>query len=348
MSSPASRLMGMSLPNNWKVVDKMVLTGSMTGSTFSYGYVVENQNGSIGFLKALDYSRALPSSDPPAFLKAMTEAFLFERQLLEKCRTYKMNRIVAAVDSGSITVDSSRQDGVVSYLIFERADGDINKQLDLMGKVDEAWLLRVMHHITTALNQLHTHNIAHQDVKPSNILVFKNEGSKLADLGCASDKNTPFLFDSFEIPGDREYAPPELLYQFVLPDWGMRRFSCDMYLLGSMLVFLFSRTNMTALLLSQLNDIHKPGSWSGGFEGVLVYLRTAFGAAIEIFGRDIPNNIKESIVETVKELCDPDPRQRGITKYKGYISQYSLNQYVSKFNLLASEAELLVARGLLK
>lgn len=53
---------------------------------------------------------------------------------------------------------------------------------------------------------LHGLDIAHQDLKPSNVL---------------------------PIAGDPTYAPPELLYNYVPADWNVRRYACDVYLLGA-------------------------------------------------------------------------------------------------------------------
>ena len=97
-----------------------------------------------------------------------------------------MDRVVRALDSGSITVDPSIPFTNVPYLIFEAADADIRLHLDTSSASTIAWRLRALHHIATGLKQLHGADIAHQDIKPSNILVFVLESlstvSKVADL----------------------------------------------------------------------------------------------------------------------------------------------------------------------
>src|SRR5437879_7964713 len=100
-----------------------------------------------------------------------------------------MSRIVQALEDGSIVVDPSNAAGIVQYLIFELADGDIRKQLEFNDKIDMVWKLRTLHNTATGLQQLHSREIAHQDVKPSNVLSFGNQGSKLGDLGRAAHKN---------------------------------------------------------------------------------------------------------------------------------------------------------------
>ena len=104
---------------------------------------------------------------------------------MSRCKTRHMNRIVEALADGSVEVDQSPL-GIVQYLIFEDADCDLRVRLHLLGRLEIAWKLRSLHHVATGLNQLHGQQIVHQDVKPSNILVFNEKNSKIADLGSAS------------------------------------------------------------------------------------------------------------------------------------------------------------------
>ena len=103
-----------------------------------------------------------------------------------------MDRVVTALEDGGIKVDDGVF-GTVNYLIFEPADGDIRRHLALPQRVEIAWILRSLHHIATGLLQLHSSKVAHQDVKPSNVLVFDRKISKVSDLGSASIKETDLL-----------------------------------------------------------------------------------------------------------------------------------------------------------
>src|SRR5262249_27237780 len=128
---------------------------------------------------------------------------------------------------------------------LELADsGDVRKYLDVAARFDSAWVLRSLHHVATGLRQLHSAGIAHQDVKPSNVLVFDAKISKVADLGRASSQGESPPHEDHHIAGDPEYAPPELCYHHVVPDWNQRRLGCDAYLLGSMVVFFFGRCSV--------------------------------------------------------------------------------------------------------
>ena len=187
--APAQQLVGKELPNGWKVVELIERPKNATGGHFSSSYIVRSVNGEKAFLKAMDYRKALESPDPAGTLNAMTAGFIFERDTLEKCRSRGLSRIVRALDSGKIEPQNEDPSGVVEYLIFECAKGDIRSFVAFDTAFDKAWALRTMHQATAALQQLHSVEIAHQDLKPSNVLIFDDDYSKLADLGRAFDHN---------------------------------------------------------------------------------------------------------------------------------------------------------------
>ena len=66
------------------------------------------------------------------------------------------------------------------YIVFELASGDIRAEIERLPNFDLAWCLRSLHNATVGVQQLHSKDIAHQDIKPSNVLVFGMDGSKLA------------------------------------------------------------------------------------------------------------------------------------------------------------------------
>lgn len=340
MATPAEELTGLVLEGGWKVVSKFERPPRSTGGCFSCGYIVESEKKGKGFLKALDYSRALSSPNPAMVLQAMTEAYNFELKLCEKCSGKRLKRVVSAIGDGKVNVQANDPASVVQYLIFELADSDVRSYMDSLDKFDIAWALRALHHVATGLHELHISGIAHQDLKPSNVLTFRDKGSKVADLGRAAYKGSSGPHDEFEIAGDKNYAPPELLYGYVGDDWNLRRFGCDAYLLGSMVVFFFGRASMTGLLFSQMDEQYHWRIWSGKFDDVLPYLRDAFGKAIQCFYKDVEADIREEVCTVVRQLCEPDPHLRGHPQNRCVEgNQYSLERYVSKFNLLASKAE---------
>lgn len=343
--SPAEQLQGKLLTNGWRVVSRLSSSGEMTGGTFSASYIVENEKGERGFLKALDYSRALKSNDPARSLQALTAAYNIERDLLQLCANKRLSRVIRAIDSGKIDIDRTRADGVVEYLIFELADHDIRGYLDWAKSFDLAWTLRTLHQIATGLFQLHRIDVAHQDLKPSNILVFAKDISKIADLGRATQKQVTAPYDNDIVSGDPTYAPPEQLYGYADADWIRRRLGCDLYHLGSMIVFFFSAASMTAMIKSYLASAHDWDSWGGTYSEVLPYVQDAFSKASYIIGSYIPASVRAEIIKIVGELCNPDPGKRGVSKRLGHYDQYSLERYISRLDFLAKRAELGIFDG---
>lgn len=333
--TPAQQLEGKVLDGGW-VVGKMVdISPGTTGGHFSSGYLVESRNGRKAFLKALDYSKALRSADPARALQSLTEAFNFERDMLEMCKDRRLDRVVRSITSGKAEVGGA-QGGVVQYLIFELADNDVRKHLDTSARFDLAWALRSLHHMATGLLQLHRIGIAHQDLKPSNVLIF-DKTSKVSDLGSAA--HSGFIpTEDLTIPGDDSYAPPELLYKYCHPEWNVRRFGCDAYLLGSMAVFFFTRMSMTSLIVAEMHEQHKWYNWTGTYKEVLPYVREAFGVALQHISGQVPPQLRGEVVEIIRQLCEPDPDLRGHPRGRTR-GPLTLERYVSKFNVLASKAE---------
>ena len=346
MVTPAQQLLGLTLINGWKVVEKVARSVVTTGGCFSEGYIVESSNGHRAYLKALDYFEALGHPDPASVLQGMTAAYNFERELLRKCNTDRLDRVITALDDGSISVDPLNPAGVVQYIIFELADGDIRNHIHTFKDFDLAWCLRSLHHITVGMSQLHKSGIAHQDLKPSNALVFRDVGTKLGDLGRACYRGHNGPFDNFEIPGDCSYAAPELLYRKSVLGWDQRLCS-DLYLLGSMVVFFFTGLSMTSLLMNQLNKSQHWENWSGTFDELLPYLRDAFAKAMESVIACIPHEIQPEISAIVRYLCEPDPTLRGHPQNRRNPlgSHYSLERFVSAFDLLARKAEFKIIKS---
>jgi serine/threonine protein kinase len=340
MDSPAERLEGLVLEGGWKVLKLIERPPGDSGGFFSQRYKIESKDGTRAFLKALDYTEALMSSDDPArVLEALTAAFNYERDLLSHCKQKALDRVVSVIADGKIRV-SDTVDGIVQYLIFEEAEGDARSSMDLGHRFDLTLRLRALHHIAVGLKQLHGLAIAHQDLKPSNVLMFNN-GSKIGDLGCASRKGSGGPRDHLPVTGDRTYAPPELLYHHVLPDWNVRRLACDVYLLGSMVAYFFTALGMTRIWIPELLPMHRPGMWQGTFEEVLPFVRDAVAKAVDKVKEPIQiQRVQEEIAQIVRELCEPDPLRRGHPKNRSGVpgNEYSLERFITRFDLLARRA----------
>ncbi len=343
IDDPAHHLEGQTLAGDWRVVGLVPRRPTDTGGNFSVSYYAENSDGRKAFVKALDYSAALRHPESARVLQAMTEAYNFERDLLDSCQRQQMSRIVRLLDSGNIFDPSFGHR--VDYLVFEPADGDVRRALDDMDAFDTGWALRVCHHAAVGLQQLHRALVAHQDLKPSNLLMFGEVMAKLGDLGRSSRQGTAAPHDLEAVRGDPAYAPPELLYGYVDPDWQVRCQACDVYLLGSLILFIFTRTQTTAELLRRLPPALRParlrGTFSGPYGTVLPYLTNAFDEVSDAFEQQLAGQRASELVTHFRRLCHPDPRQRGDEKRRLQgLNPYSLERLISRLDVLRRDAEV--------
>ncbi|HEV7745660.1 MAG TPA: protein kinase [Pyrinomonadaceae bacterium] len=349
--NPSLYLQGKVLEGAWAVgapipVGAQTVGGS--GGNFSVAYEVVSQTGQKAFLKALDYSWAMQQKEVARVLQQMTAAYIFECDVLNKCNEQGLRRVVHAITTGTVMIDEPNAEGVVEYIIFELADGDVRNHLRFNEQFDIAWLFRSLREIAAGLSELHGSRIYHQDLKPSNVLVFDGKDSKLSDFGRSIYEGHSAPHYSLAFAGDPAYAPPDLAFGAVPSDTRQWRLSCDSYHLGSMLVFFFSGVGMTALLMKYLDPLLQPrinpyqGQWSGTYEEVLPYVRQAFDDAVIEFGQRITHSkLRETLTRIVRELCDPDPALRGHPKNRRSAgNSFSMERYITEFDLLRVRAEV--------
>ncbi len=340
---PSECLLGLSLSDGWTVVEQVHKSPHATGGHFSCGYRAQKDR-QVAYLKALDFSSALASPDVPRELQALTEAFNFERDLLYKCRDRHLSKVVVPITDGSIEVPGFPPFvNRVYYIIFSLADGDIRKIKDTFADVNVAFAFRSLHNVAVGLEQLHRAEIAHQDLKPSNVLVFQKE-SKVSDLGRASDRGHPFRNDSLREPGDRNYSPVEQWYGYHFSNDFSERLAADLYLLGSLFVFFFSGMSMSQCMHTQLSSVN--ASLTLDFRTDFAELQNAFSSVLLDFRACVEQYIKDDLqteraVRLLEWLCHPDPEKRGHPKNLLIpASRFSLERFITQLEILAKRAEL--------
>ncbi len=339
---PARQLLGRTLDGGWTVVEKLEWPEAATGGNFSVGYFVERPDGKRAFLKALDFSDVMRRADAADWLRFLTEGYIFERDMLKECERRSMSRVVRVLAADTL-VDPVFSHAVL-YLILEPADGDIRRALDAMKHFDAAFALSAVHDAAVGLQQLHGADVAHQDVKPSNLLTFEEEAAaKLGDLGRCSRRGFSAPHDAFAVRGDPAYAPPELLYGHVDPEWSARCRACDIYLLGSLLLFVFTRTQTTAEVFRRLPGAFIPSSMHGPFSGdyadALPYVMNAFDEVADEFAAQLDGQREAELVEHFRALCHPDPAERGdsVQRRRGY-NPYDVRRLISRLDVLRHDA----------
>ena len=339
--NPAENLMVKGqLEGGWTVVRKIPRQQGSTGGNFSVGYEVCDESGKRAFLKALDFSIALSDPDFTTVLQYLTTAYNYERALLDECRTRNLDRVAVSVEDGQIPAGDLHQNLPVPYLIFELAEGDIRSRLSQETRFDSAFALRALHHCATGIRQLHSLKVAHQDLKPSNVLVFGDDDCRVSDLGRSSSQMSGSPIDDQDVAGDLVYAPPELMYGEISNEWHVRRLACDLYHLGSLAVFFFSKVGVTASWRRYLDRSLWPDNWGESYRKVLPHVRDAHDLAFCEFDSHLPDELKAPLGQAVRQLCEPDPLLRGHPRTRAQNGNpYSLERYISLFDLLARKSE---------
>lgn len=345
----AENLDGESLLDGWRVVSRVPDRPGSTGGNFSVCYFVEHVDGRRGFCKVLNIAAALSSEDAIKAVQQLTTAHNFERDLHDMCGRDGLSRIVVSIGHGAFVRDGFAI-GNVAYLIFEIADGDVRKVLDSNAGGSLSEKLDWLHDAAVGLQQLHSRGVAHQDLKPSNVLVFSNfdDGmtrGKVGDLGRATDPRHPMWHDDLAIAGDPAYAPPEQLYRATPIEFGPRRFGCDLYQLGGMITFLITGGTFNAWLANELHPAHMPGNWTDSYDAVRPYVQDAAGRVVLRVERSIPDEaIATRVARLVEGLCQPDSSLRGNAKDVAAGRQFDLARTVTELDLLSKRARLAAAR----
>ena len=112
--------------------------------------------------------------------------------------------MVRALGHGSIRLPGFAND--IHYLLFELADSVLREHAALEKTLDMALNLKILHQVALGLEALHFNQISHQDLKPSNVLLFGELTAKLGDLGHAHDRSVPRPGKNGTIAGDPGHA----------------------------------------------------------------------------------------------------------------------------------------------
>ena len=337
----AAKLLGLTLVDDWKVIEQIERQPCSTGGMFSHSYLAR-KGSRIAFVKAFDFSGAFePEVDTLKLLGFLTASYENERDVLEHCRGQRLSRIVIAIGHGHVDVPNlSLMEGRVYYLLFENAVGDIRCQMDDAEAFDAVWCLYALRHVCLGLWQIHRQLIAHQDLKPSNVLCYGPKDFRVSDFGRSSRRGHTIWHDDLDIPGDKTYAPPELLYGYAAADFVSRRIGADLYMLGNLASFLFTGVNVTESLMTRLEPQHHWTRWGSQYQDVLAYLHEAFGGVLEELETRLPGSVRSEILLLVSQLCNPDLSLRGHPRSRGRPNQFSLERYVSHLTHFALILEI--------
>lgn len=357
-ATPAERLLGHRTHDGWHIAELLRSSSlpavGLTGANFSVGYRVTRTNQRSGqeeqaFLKALDVDRGVHGvTNLIGALREKLNEFHYEQSMHELCKNQHMSRVVRVIEAGQLDVPPEPSDRIpqVPYLVLEIADaGDVRSWVGKLTSAETVLKLAYLKHVVTGLQQLHKASIAHQDLKPSNVMIFQSEGAKIGDLGrvVTSAGNGPF--DSLEYPGDYNYAPPEVLYRHSPVEWVDKRERCDLYQFGNLCVYLFSGVELNTWIKKHLDPVIQPIRWGGSpttYQNALPYWIDAFEKVLIDLGNTIfPEWASDSMVKLVRECAHPDYSRRGATEvFKWSTTTTGLDRMISHLGRLVSIAEV--------
>jgi eukaryotic-like serine/threonine-protein kinase len=336
---PSQSLEGLTTESGWTIT-KLLRDKLGSGGNFCTRYLARSENGEEGFLKAMDVSGVVHDI---SLLQSTVNVYMFEQNILNKCKDKKMSKVVVPQDAGEITVPNFAPPlNTVYYVIFEKAEGTLRDQH--LEVPEQNWLavFRALHHVALGIEQLHNAEMAHQDIKPSNVLAFSQEQFKVSDLGRVVDRQGISPFSSTHFPGDPAYKPIEMYFGLHSLDFNIRK-SCDMNMVGSLVFHVVENMPLNALVLREArlldtNLMAKP------FNEALPYILSAFNTVlrrfedhcIDLFGEKVAT----SIVSIVYEMCHPDPSKRGLARATNQNVQYSMRRYVGKLANLVRYAKI--------
>lgn len=352
-TNPAFDLVGQTIGGGWLVTQRLPRSGEagaedQTGGHFSVGYIA-TKGAKKAFVKALDIQSVIENKGSGRTLvqrlKEMTDSHTFESAILDVCRKAKLDRVVEVIASGQLDLPGSLYGLEVPFIMFEMAEGDVRKAIGASEKIDAAWKFRVLHDVAVGIQQLHRNDISHQDLKPSNVLVFDQGGAlaKIGDLGRSSRRGLSAVHDNAALPGAVAYAPPEQIFGITPERWEDRREGCDIYHLGSLAAFLFTGVVVSTRLSQALPLGMRPYLWGGqsgcDYETALPLLKKALTEFVADSQTDFPVWAAEELSQLIVAACDPDYRVRGDAGARQRSGNtVGIDAFVSRFDRLAKSA----------
>jgi hypothetical protein len=170
-------------------------------------------------------------------------------------------------------------------------------------------------------------------------MTFANEGSKVGDLGSAWQTGEVLTLQDAGFVGDPDYAPPECLFSFELPDVLDRLKARDLYRFGSLILFVFTGVDATTALLTKLPLTHHPGRSAAGFAEALPHIREAHDKVVEEFASMMRVHNAVLLADVFAHLCEPDPRERGHPSARtAHSDPLSLERFVTALDRIHREA----------
>ena len=213
--------------------------------SFGKIYLVQNSKNELFTMKKLVYSEEL---DVQAVIKEY-----------KMCYKLKHPNVVKILGIYSKKLDKTTY---VVYVLMEVGLTDWEKEIkthiekNIFYKEEE--LIHIIKQLTQVLSFLQKSNISHRDIKPQNILVFKNKIYKIADFGEAKQiENMTINLISNSLRGTELYMSPLLFNGLRTGQVDIKHnvFKSDVYSFGLCILFAASLQMMTLYDIRKIVDM---------------------------------------------------------------------------------------------
>jgi pSer/pThr/pTyr-binding forkhead associated (FHA) protein len=145
-------------------------------------------------------------------LKTILPEYSRDEHFRERFR--RESTVAAAIDHQNVIpiFDAGDEDGVL-YITMRVVDGtDLRALIAAEGRIEPLRAARIVRQVGAALDAAHAHGMVHRDVKPSNVLLGREDHVYLSDFGLAKRAATvEALTRQGSIVARAEYVAPEQL-----------------------------------------------------------------------------------------------------------------------------------------
>jgi pSer/pThr/pTyr-binding forkhead associated (FHA) protein len=121
----------------------------------------------------------------PVALKLIHPEHSGEERFRERFK--RESKVAAAIDHPNVIpiFDAGDEDGVL-YLTMRLVEGtDMRALIAAEGRIEPRRAARIIRQVAAALDAVHAHGMLHRDVKPSNVLLARQDHAYLSDFGLA-------------------------------------------------------------------------------------------------------------------------------------------------------------------
>ena len=191
----------------------------------------------------------IPTEGSRLIVDRYRQKFLKEAQMIASLRNEHIIKIY----------DIFEENNTAYYVMDYIEGGSLNDAVDSKGPLSESKAVGYIQQISDALSYLHSNNILHLDIKPSNVLIDKDDCLVLIDFGISKHYDSDGGQTSTTPAGiSKGYAPIEQYQQGSIANFSP---ATDVYSLGATMFFLL--TGKTPPEASIVNEDGLPNDIDG-------------------------------------------------------------------------------------